>query len=133
MKEITVNLLQKIEKQNIEKALESSPIPDFRAGDNLKVHVKIVDGATERVQVYEGLCIRKKNRGMGSSFTVKKVSNGEGMERHFLLYSPRISKIEVVRRGVVRRAKLYYMRKLQGKAARIKEKVSYKKKSSKAA
>ena len=116
-----MNLLQRFEKANIDAAVSARSIPEFRAGDTLRVHVKIVEGANERVQAYEGVCIRRKNRGMGSSFAVKKISNGEGIERNFLLYSPRIANIEVVRRGVVRRAKLYYMRSLQGKAARIKE------------
>ncbi len=97
-------------------------VPHFQAGDTLKVHVKVKEGTRERVQVFEGVCIGRHNEGLGSSFTVRKLSLGEGVERVFPLYSPIISKIEVARRGDVRRAKLYYLRGLTGKAARIKEK-----------
>ena len=101
---------------------EGVEIPDFKAGDTVRVNVRIVEGANARVQAYEGLCIARSNDGLNSSFTVRKISHGEGVERIFPLYSPRLESIELVRRGVVRRAKLYYMRKLTGKAARIKEK-----------
>ena len=96
-------------------------IPAFRPGDTLKVHVKVTEGDRERVQVFEGLCIARKNSGINSSFTVRKISYGEGVERVFPLYSPRVDEIEVVRKGVVRRAKLYYLRGRTGKSARIIE------------
>jgi large subunit ribosomal protein L19 len=97
--------------------------PDFQAGDTLRVHVKVQEGNRERLQVYEGLCIGRKNAGVNSAFTVRKISFGEGVERVFPLYSPNIWEIEVVRKGVVRRAKLYYLRDLRGKASRIAEDV----------
>jgi len=96
-----------------------------RQGDTLRVNVRIVEGSTERVQAFEGVCIGRKNRGIHSSFTVRKLSHGEGVERTFPLYSPRLASIELVRRGDVRRAKLYYLRDRRGKAARIKEKMDY--------
>ncbi|KQN37599.1 50S ribosomal protein L19 [Sphingomonas sp. Leaf407] len=116
-----MNLLQTLEAEQIAKFLESKSIPDFRAGDTLKVGVKVVEGERTRVQNYEGVCIARSNAGMGSSFTVRKMSFGEGVERVFPLYSPNIDSIEVVRRGVVRRAKLYYLRGRTGKSARIAE------------
>lgn len=97
-------------------------IPPFGAGDTLRVHVRVVEGTRERVQVFEGVCIGRRNAGQGSTFTVRKISFGEGVERIFPLYSPRLAQIEVKRRGDVRRAKLYYLRDRHGKAARIKEK-----------
>lgn len=119
-----MNLLEKYNQEYIEKITAGKAMPAFNPGDQVKVFVKITDGATERIQVFEGTCFARKNRGISSSFLVKKLSDGEGVERVFQLYSPRIDKLEVVRRGRVRRAKLYYMRALQGKAARIKEKVT---------
>jgi large subunit ribosomal protein L19 len=116
------NLVQKFEEKQIEELLGDKIIPDFQAGDTVRVQVRIVEGKTERLQAFEGLCIARKNKGINSAFTVRKMSHGEGVERVFPLYSPRVEAIEVVRRGVVRRAKLYYMRELTGKAARIKEK-----------
>ena len=101
---------------------EKRSIPQFRAGDTLRVGVKVVEGERTRVQNYEGVCIARSNRGINSSFTVRKISFGEGVERVFPLYSPSIETIEVVRRGVVRRAKLYYLRGRSGKSARIVEK-----------
>jgi large subunit ribosomal protein L19 len=95
--------------------------PDFRPGDTLRVHVKVIEGQRERIQVFEGVVIKKRGSGISQTFTVRKVSNGVGVERTFPLHSPKIDKIEVVRRGKVRRAKLYYLRNLRGKAARIKE------------
>ncbi|MFS0751867.1 50S ribosomal protein L19 [Oceanobacillus sp. 1P07AA] len=95
--------------------------PDFRPGDTLKVHVKVVEGNRERIQVFEGVVIKRQNGGISETFTVRKISYGVGVERTFPLHSPRIDKIEVSRRGIVRRAKLYYLRNLRGKAARIKE------------
>ena len=117
-----MNLIQQIEAENIAKAVAIRPIPLFRAGDTLRVGVKVVEGERTRVQNYEGVCIARSNCGMGSSFTVRKISFGEGVERVFPLYSPSIDAIEVVRRGVVRRAKLYYLRGRSGKSARIVEK-----------
>ena len=116
-----MNLIQTIEAENIAKLIEKRAIPDFRPGDTLKVGVKVVEGERTRVQNYEGVCIARANRGMGSSFTVRKISFGEGVERVFPLYSPNIDSIEVVRKGAVRRAKLYYLRGRRGKSARIAE------------
>jgi large subunit ribosomal protein L19 len=116
-----MNLIQTIEAENIAKLLEKRAIPNFRPGDTLKVGVKVVEGERTRVQNYEGVCIARANRGMGSSFTVRKISFGEGVERVFPLYSPNIDSIEVVRKGAVRRAKLYYLRGRTGKSARIAE------------
>ncbi len=109
--------------QEIEKGRTGRPIPDFRPGDTVVVQVKVVEGDRERMQAYEGIVIAKSNRGLNSSFTVRKISHGEGVERVFQTYSPAISDITVKRRGSVRRAKLYYLRDLSGKAARIEEKV----------
>lgn len=95
--------------------------PDFRAGDTIKVHAKVVEGSRERIQVFEGVVIKRQHGGIGETFTVRKLSYGVGVERTFPLHSPRLAKIEVSRRGIVRRAKLYYLRNLRGKAARIKE------------
>lgn len=95
--------------------------PDFRAGDTVKVHAKVVEGSRERIQVFEGVVIKRQNGGIGETFTVRKLSYGVGVERTFPLHSPRLAKIEVSRRGIVRRARLYYLRNLRGKAARIKE------------
>ena len=119
-----MNIIDKIEKQQMEKVLAERSIPDFSAGDTLRVNVKVVEGTRERVQAFEGVCIARKNAGVRSSFTVRKISYGEGVERIFPLYSPRISGIEVVRKGKVRRAKLYYLRERQGKSARIAERSS---------
>ena len=116
-----MNLIQTLEAEAIEKLTEAKKIPEFRPGDTLKVGVRVVEGERTRVQAYEGVCIARANRGMGSSFTVRKISFGEGVERVFPLYSPNIDSIEVVRRGVVRRAKLYYLRGRTGKSARIAE------------
>ena len=116
-----MNIIDKIEKQQIEKVLAERSIPDFSAGDTIIVKVKVIEGTRERVQAFEGVCIARKNAGVRSAFTVRKISYGEGVERVFPLYSPRISEIEVVRRGKVRRAKLYYLRDRQGKSARIAE------------
>lgn len=115
-----MNRLQQLEAAEIERLCANKNIPEFRAGDTLKVMVRVIEGNKERFQAYEGVCIARRNRGMGSSFTVRKMSFGEGVERVFPLYSPNIS-ISVVRRGVVRRAKLYYLRNRTGKAARIAE------------
>lgn len=116
-----MNLIQQLEAEQIAKFNEAKKIPEFRPGDTLRVGVKVVEGDRTRVQAYEGVCIARSNKGMGSSFTVRKISFGEGVERVFPLYSPNIESIDVVRRGVVRRAKLYYLRGRTGKAARIAE------------
>ena len=114
-----MNLIQTIEAEEIGKL--NKTMPEFRPGDTLRVGVKVVEGDRSRVQNFEGVCIARSNRGMGSNFTVRKVSFGEGVERVFPLYSPNVDSVEVVRRGAVRRAKLYYLRGRTGKAARIKE------------
>ncbi len=118
-----MNVIKELEQEQVEKLAADRPIPRFRPGDSLRVHVKVVEGSRERVQVFEGVCIARKNDGLNSSFTVRKISYGEGVERVFPLYSPAIAAIDVVRRGDVRRAKLYYLRGLTGKRARITEKV----------
>ena len=105
----------------IETAHLKSDVPEFRAGDTVNVHVLIREGNKERVQLFQGVCIKRKNGSTGGTFTIRKISNGIGVERVFPTHSPSISKIEVIRKGVVRRAKLYYLRTLSGKAARIKE------------
>src|ERR1700742_4180866 len=116
-----MNLLQTLEKEQVEKLVEGRQIPNFGPGDTLRVSVKVVEGERERLQAFEGVCIARKNAGVNSNFTLRKISYGEGVERIFPLYSPRLATIEVVRRGRVRRAKLYYLRALRGKAARITE------------
>ncbi len=117
-----MNLLQKIEKDHLDSLTEDKNIPEFSAGDTVRVNFRIVEGNNERVQAFEGVVIAKKNRGLASTFVVRKLSHGEGVERIFPVYSPRIDSLEVVRRGDVRRAKLYYLRGRTGKAARIAEK-----------
>lgn len=119
-----MNLIQQLEKEQVEKLISNKKIPSFDPGDTVQVNVKVVEGSRERVQAYEGVVIGKKNRGLNSSFRVRKISNGEGIERVFPLYSPKIE-IKLVRRGVVRRAKLYYLRDRTGKSARIREKMDY--------
>ena len=121
-----MNLIAQIEKEEIERL--GASIPDFAAGDTVVVNVNVVEGERKRVQAYEGVVIAKKNRGLNSSFTVRKISSGVGVERTFQSHSPLISSIEVKRRGDVRRAKLYYLRDRSGKSARIKEKLPQKRK-----
>ena len=116
-----MNLIQQLEEEAIESLKEGKDIPEFRAGDTVRVGVRVVEGTRERVQNFEGVCIARSNRGMGSNFTVRKISFGEGVERVFPLYSPILDNITVVRRGIVRRAKLYYLRGRTGKRARIAE------------
>ena len=116
-----MNLIQTLEAEAIETFKSEKTIPEFRPGDTLKVGVKVVEGERTRIQNYEGVCIARSNKGMGSNFTVRKMSFGEGVERVFPLYSPNVDSIEVVRKGAVRRAKLYYLRGRTGKAARIAE------------
>jgi large subunit ribosomal protein L19 len=117
-----MNIIEQIEKEQMAKLSAERAVPEFAPGDTLRVNIKVIEGNRERVQAYEGVCIARKNAGMSSSFTVRKISFGEGVERVFPLYSPRIASIEVVRRGDVRRAKLYYLRGRTGKKARITEK-----------
>jgi large subunit ribosomal protein L19 len=113
--------LQEIEKSQVKKLAAASKVPDFRPGDTVRVNVKVVEGQRERIQAFEGVCIARRNAGVNSSFTVRKISYGEGVERVFPLFSPRVDSVELVRKGDVRRAKLYYLRGLRGKAARISE------------
>jgi|TARA_A200000159_G_C7251553_1_gene308994 large subunit ribosomal protein L19 len=126
---MNMNLIDKIEKKQMDAVLAQRELPEFGPGDTLRIDVKVVEGTRERVQAFEGVCIGRKNDGIGSSFTVRKMSYGEGVERVFPLYSPKIQEIKVVRRGRVRRAKLYYLRGRTGKAARIAEKVTNRTKS----
>ena len=116
-----MNLIQMLEAETVAALSEGKKIPEFRAGDTLRVGVKVVEGDRSRVQMYEGVCIARSNKGVNSNFTVRKISFGEGVERVFPLYSPIVDSIEVVRRGAVRRAKLYYLRGRRGKSARIAE------------
>ena len=116
-----MNLIQMLEAETVAALTEGKKIPDFRPGDTLRVGVKVVEGDRARVQMYEGVCIARSNKGVNSNFTVRKISFGEGVERVFPLYSPIVDSIEVVRRGAVRRAKLYYLRGRRGKSARIAE------------
>ncbi len=119
-----MNILENFEKRQQEELLDGTEIPEFAPGDTVRVLVKVIDGDKERIQAFEGVCIARRNRGMGSSVTVRKMSFGEGVERVFPLYSPNF-KFEVVRRGVVRRSKIYYLRGRLGKAARIAERNDY--------
>jgi len=116
-----MTMLHEFEAAQLSKLQSATKVPDFRPGDSVKVNVKVVEGERERVQAFEGVCIARKNAGVNSSFTLRKISYGEGVERVFPLFSPRLVSIEVVRQGDVRRAKLYYLRGLRGKAARITE------------
>ena len=118
-----MNVIEQLEQEQVAKLSEGKAIPEFTPGDTIRVNVRVVEGNRERVQAFEGVCIARKNRGLQSSFTVRKISYGEGVERVFPLYSPRVDSIELVRRGDVRRAKLYYLRGREGKSARIKEKL----------
>ena len=113
------NLLETFEKQQIEKLTDKKRVPAFRPGDTLKVTVRITEGSKSRLQAFEGICIARKNNSVNSNFTVRKISHGEGVERVFPLFSPIVEKIDVIRKGDVRRAKLYYLRELSGKKARI--------------
>jgi len=118
--------IEDINKASVKKILEKKKIPEFFAGDTIKVGVRIAEGKRERIQFFEGVCIAKKNRNINSSFTVRKISFGEGVERTFALYSPIVGSIKVVRSGKVKRAKMYYLRDRKGKAARISEKIKKK-------
>lgn len=117
-------IIQKLEQAQVARLTADKAVPVFSPGDTLRVNVKVVEGNRERVQAYEGVCIARKNAGLNSSFTVRKISYGEGVERVFPLYSPRIDSIELVRKGDVRRAKLYYLRDRRGKSARIAERTT---------
>ena len=117
-----MNLLQKFEDRQLQARKSDYEVPDFAPGDSVRVNVKVIEGTRERVQAFEGVCIAIKQAGINSSFTIRKISYGEGVERVFPMHSPRIDSIDVVRKGRVRRAKLYYLRELRGKKARIKEK-----------
>jgi large subunit ribosomal protein L19 len=122
---MAMNMIEELEKEQLAQLEEQgTKVPGFAPGDTLRVNVKVVEGTRERVQSFEGVCIARRNRGLNSSFTVRKISYGEGVERVFPLYSPRLDSIEVVRRGDVRRAKLYYLRERRGKSARIAEKTT---------
>jgi large subunit ribosomal protein L19 len=116
-----MNLLQQLDREQVAKLSAARPVPNFQAGDTVRVSLRVVEGERERIQAFEGVCIGRRNAGVNSSFTLRKISYGEGVERVFPLYSPRITAIEVIRRGVVRRAKLYYLRGRTGKRARIVE------------
>jgi len=120
-----MDAIAKFEQHQIQRLTNGKVIPDFKAGDTVNVGVRIVEGATERVQAYEGVVIARRNAGVNSSFIVRKISHGEGVERKFKLYSPMIQTIKVVKRGIVKRAKLFYLRSLRGKAARIRERLDF--------
>jgi large subunit ribosomal protein L19 len=117
-----MNIIQELEKEQVAKIMGDRTIPEFGPGDTVKVNVKVTEGTRTRIQAYEGVCIGRAGGGLGENFTVRKISYGEGVERVFPIYSPSIDSIEVIRRGKVRRAKLYYLRGLRGKSARISEK-----------
>ena len=121
-----MNLIEQLEQEEMARVSEGKTIPDFGPGDTVVVSVKVVEGSRERLQAYEGVVIAKRNRGLNSSFIVRKISSGEGVERTFQTYSPLVASIEVKPHGDVRRAKLYYLRQRSGKSARIKEKLDYK-------
>ncbi|CAI8221555.1 MAG: 50S ribosomal protein L19 [SAR116 cluster bacterium] len=125
-----MNIVDRIGQKQMKKSLEQRTIPDFAPGDTVRVDVKVVEGSRERIQAFEGVCIGRKSDGVNSSFTVRKLSYGEGVERVFPLYGPQVAGVSVVRRGRVRRAKLYYLRGRTGKAARIAEKTTTREASS---
>jgi large subunit ribosomal protein L19 len=120
-----MNIIEELEKEQLDALTSVRPVPEFGAGDTVRVLVKVTEGARQRVQAYEGVCIARKNAGINSSFTVRKISYGEGVERVFPLHGTHLDGIEVVRRGRVRRSKLYYLRGRRGKSARITEKVDH--------
>ena len=126
-----MNVIDKIQKDQMDKIIAERSIPDFSAGDTIKVDVKIVEGDKERIQAFEGLCIARSGGGLNESFTVRKISYGEGVERIFPIFSPKIAGITVLKKGKVRRAKLYYLRDRRGKSARIVEKIQASKKDTK--
>ena len=126
-----MNVIDKIQKDQMDKIIAEKAIPEFSAGDTIKVDVKIVEGDKERIQAFEGLCIARSGGGLNESFTVRKISYGEGVERIFPIFSPKIAGITVLKKGKVRRAKLYYLRDRRGKSARIVEKIQASKKDTK--
>ena len=126
-----MNVIDKIEKDQMDKIISERSIPEFGAGDTIKVDVKIIEGDKERIQAFEGLCIARSGGGLNESFTVRKISYGEGVERIFPIFSPKIAGITVLKKGKVRRAKLYYLRDRRGKSARIVEKIQVTKKDNK--
>jgi large subunit ribosomal protein L19 len=128
-----MDIIQKLEQEELTRLTANKTIPEFAPGDTVIVNVNVVEGNRKRIQAYEGVVIGRRNRGLNSSFVVRKVSSGEGVERTFQLYSPTIASIEVKRRGDVRRAKLYYLRDRSGKSARIREKLKHKSAADKAA
>ena len=119
-----MNIIKQLEDEQVAALTEGKKLAEFAPGDTVRINVKVVEGTRERIQAFEGVCIARRNRGLNSSFTVRKISYGEGVERVFPLYSPRIDSIELVRRGDVRRAKLYYLRGRRGKSARTAEKTA---------
>ena len=125
-----MNIIDRIEKKQIDKVLEQRQLPEFGPGDTVRVDVKVIEGTRERIQAFEGVCIARKNDGVNSSFTIRKISYGEGVERVFPTHAPQVAGVRVMRRGRVRRAKLYYLRGRTGKAARIAEKTNYREASS---
>jgi large subunit ribosomal protein L19 len=127
-----MNIIEKLEQDHVATLMADKQVPDFRPGDTLKVDVRVVEGTRERIQAFEGVCIARASKGVSSNFTVRKLSYGEGVERVFPLYSPNVDKITVLRHGRVRRAKLYYLRGLTGKAARIAERKDFYLKAKKA-
>lgn len=120
-----MNIIDQIDQEEIARVAKDKEIPDFAPGDTVRVNVKVVEGDRSRVQAFEGVCIARGGKGLNQSFTVRKISYGEGVERVFPLFAPAVDSIKLVRRGAVRRAKLYYLRDLRGKAARISERVDY--------
>jgi len=128
-----MNVIEQLEREEIARLTEGKAVPDFAPGDTVVVNVNVVEGTRKRTQAYEGVVIARRNRGLNSSFIVRKISSGEGVERTFQLYSPTIASIEVKRKGDVRRAKLYYLRERSGKSARIKEKLAHKRGSNQGA
>ena len=127
-----MNIIEEINQEQVARLTEGKELPDFAPGDTVRVNVRVIEGTRERVQAFEGVCIARKNDGLNSSFTVRKLSYGEGVERVFPLYSPKVESIDLVRRGKVRRAKLYYLRGRTGKAARIVEKTDWGRKKAQA-
>ncbi|AGF75085.1 50S ribosomal protein L19 [Bartonella australis AUST/NH1] len=128
-----MNIIAQLEAEQCAKIEEKRRLPDFQAGDTVRVMVRVTEGTRTRIQAYEGICIARSGGGVNETFTVRKISYGEGVERVFPVYSPLIEGVELVRRGKVRRAKLYYLRNLRGKAARITEKMDHRKKGEKVA
>ena len=126
-----MNILKDIEKEQIAEIVRKRDVPRFKSGDTVKVNVFVTEGNKERIQAFEGVCIARSNRGFNSTFTVRKISHGEGVERVFPIYSPMLDSIQLIRRGKVRRSKLYYLRKRSGKSARISEKKDFPKKTEK--